>query len=98
LATPRPCQPAAMLSRRRRHSASALLTRSRERGSSGADSPIQAARLGGLASRRTAELAADLVEPAKSAALEKLGEGQRAFGIANAWVRTKMVPRATDLA
>jgi hypothetical protein len=41
-------------------------------------------------SRRTAELMADLVEPAKSTALEKLGEGRRAFGIANAWVRTKL--------
>jgi hypothetical protein len=33
---------------------------------------------------------ADLVEPAKSTALEKLGEGRRAFGIANASVRTKL--------
>ena len=41
---------------------------------------------------------ADLVEPAKSPALDKLGEGQRALGIANAWVRTKMASRAADLA
>jgi hypothetical protein len=27
-------------------------------------------------------------------ALEKLGEGERALGIATAWVRTKLVPRA----
>jgi hypothetical protein len=38
---------------------------------------------------RTAELVADLVEPAKATALEKLGEGERAFGIAVGWVRTK---------
>jgi hypothetical protein len=50
------------------------------------------------ASRRTTELVADLVEPAKSEALEKLGEGDRALGIANAWVRTKLAPRAADLA
>jgi hypothetical protein len=41
------------------------------------------------ATARTAQLVADLVEPAKSTALEKLGEGERAFGIANAWVRAK---------
>jgi len=49
-------------------------------------------------SRRTTELVADLVEPAKSDALEKLGEGDRALGIANAWVRTKLAPTAADLA
>jgi len=41
---------------------------------------------------------ADLVEPAKADALEKLGEGQRAHGIANAWLRTKLASRAADLA
>jgi hypothetical protein len=41
-------------------------------------------------SRRIAELVADLVEPAKSDALQKLDEGQRAFDIANAWVRAKL--------
>jgi hypothetical protein len=41
-------------------------------------------------SRRTTELVADLVEPAKSEALEKLGESHRALGIASAWVRTKL--------
>jgi hypothetical protein len=48
-------------------------------------------------SRRTTELVADLVEPAKAEALEKLGEGDRALGIANAWVRTKLAPTAADL-
>jgi hypothetical protein len=42
------------------------------------------------ASRRTAELVADLVEPAKADALEKLGEGRQALGIASDWVRTKL--------
>jgi hypothetical protein len=45
-------------------------------------------------SRRTTELVADLVEPAKAEALEKLGEGQAAFGIAKAWVRSKLAPKA----
>lgn len=43
-------------------------------------------------SRRTAELVADLVEPAKADALEKLGEGRQALGIANRWVRNKLGP------
>jgi hypothetical protein len=38
---------------------------------------------------RTSQLVADLVEPAKSTALEKLGEGRPALDIANAWLRTK---------
>lgn len=41
-------------------------------------------------SRRTAELVADLVEPAKAEALEKLGEGRQALGVARAWVWTKL--------
>jgi hypothetical protein len=41
-------------------------------------------------SRRTTELVADLVEPAKADALEKLGEGDRALGIATDWLRTKL--------
>lgn len=41
-------------------------------------------------STRTAELVADLVEPAKADALEKLGEGRQALGIASAWVRSKL--------
>ena len=40
--------------------------------------------------RRTTEFVADLVEPAKAAALDKLDEGQRALGIASDWVRTKL--------
>ncbi|MGA2514719.1 MAG: hypothetical protein ABSG37_14060 [Candidatus Limnocylindrales bacterium] len=40
---------------------------------------------------RTAELVADLVEPAKSEALEMLGEGRQALGIAAGWVRAKLV-------
>ena len=39
---------------------------------------------------RAAQLGADLVEPAKATALEKLGEGERAFGIATGWVRGKL--------
>jgi hypothetical protein len=33
---------------------------------------------------------ADLVEPAKAAALDKLDEGQRALGIATGWLRARM--------
>jgi hypothetical protein len=40
--------------------------------------------------RRTAELVADLVEPAKASALDKLDEGERALGIAVGWLRAKM--------
>lgn len=42
------------------------------------------------ASLRVTELVAALVEPAKSTALEKLGEGERAMAIATAWLRPKM--------
>ena len=34
------------------------------------------------------------VEPAKSDGLEKLGEGERALGIANTWVQTRLAPAA----
>jgi hypothetical protein len=34
-------------------------------------------------------LLADLLEPAKATALEKLGEGERGFSIITAWLRTK---------
>ena len=48
-------------------------------------------------SRQAAELVADLVEPAKSTALEKLGEGEQALALAIRWLRTKLdgppVPR-----
>jgi hypothetical protein len=40
--------------------------------------------------RRTTEFVADLVEPAKAAALDKLDEGQRALGIATDWLRSKL--------
>jgi hypothetical protein len=40
--------------------------------------------------RRTTEFVADLVEPAKAAALDKLDEGQRALGIAIGWLRAKL--------
>jgi hypothetical protein len=33
---------------------------------------------------------ADLVEPAKSSALEKLGEGEQALALAIRWLRTKL--------
>jgi hypothetical protein len=45
-------------------------------------------------SRRTTELVADLVEPAKAEALEKLGEGGRALSVATGWLRTKLAPTA----
>jgi hypothetical protein len=41
-------------------------------------------------SARTAELVADLVEPARAEALDMLGEGARALGIAAGWVRAKL--------
>jgi hypothetical protein len=49
---------------------------------------------------RAAELVADLVEPAKTTALEKLGEGERAQGIAIGWLRPKfgLVGVVTNLA
>ncbi len=48
-------------------------------------------------SRRTAGLVGDLVEPAKAAALEKLGEGERSSGIAAGWLRAKMAPAAVPV-
>jgi hypothetical protein len=47
---------------------------------------------------RAGELVADLVEPAKAEALDKLGEGRQAFDIAAGWVRGKLEPpTALDL-
>ena len=43
-------------------------------------------------STRAIELVADLVEPAKSTALEKLGERERARMIATGWLRAKLGP------
>ena len=45
-------------------------------------------------SAHVTELVADLVEPAKTTALEKLGEGEQAQRIAVCWLRPKMAPRA----
>jgi hypothetical protein len=42
------------------------------------------------AATRVTELVADLVEPAKATALEKVGEGERALGVATGWVRAKL--------
>jgi hypothetical protein len=41
-------------------------------------------------SERIAQLVEDLVEPAKSTALEKLGEGKSAFDVASSWLRPKL--------
>jgi hypothetical protein len=40
---------------------------------------------------RAGQLVADLVEPAKSETLDKLGEGRQAFDIAAGWVRAKLL-------
>ena len=45
-------------------------------------------------SARATDLVADLVEPAKSTALEKLGESDRARTIATGWLRAKLEPSA----
>jgi hypothetical protein len=47
------------------------------------------------ASAHVTELVADLVEPAKTTALEKLGEGEQAQGVAIGWLRPKLKLRAT---
>jgi hypothetical protein len=41
---------------------------------------------------RVDQLVADLVEPARSTALEKLGESRPALDIATTWLKTKLVP------
>jgi hypothetical protein len=46
-------------------------------------------------SARVTEIVADLVEPAKTTALEKLGEGEQAQRIAIGWLRPKLTLRAT---
>jgi hypothetical protein len=43
------------------------------------------------ASARVTDLVADLVEPAKTTALEKLGEGEQAQRIAIGWLRPKLI-------
>jgi hypothetical protein len=45
---------------------------------------------------RAGELVADLVEPAKSETLDKLGEGRQALDIAASWVRAKLSPRGSS--
>ena len=65
-----------------------------------ATSAVRAGELGGVApappedpvafNERAGDLVADLVEPAKVEALDKLGEGRRAFDIAAGWVRTRV--------
>jgi hypothetical protein len=45
-------------------------------------------------SGRTAQVVADLVEPAKAAALDKLGDGRQAFGITSSWVRGRLTSRS----
>jgi hypothetical protein len=47
------------------------------------------------ASSHVTELVADLIEPAKTTALEKLGEGGKAQGIAIGWLRPKLQVGAT---
>ena len=42
-------------------------------------------------SARVTEIVADLVEPAKTTALEKLGEGEQAQRIAIGWLRSKLL-------
>ena len=46
---------------------------------------------------RVAQLAADLVEPARVVTLEQLGEGQRAFGIATSRVRGSSTRSAQEI-
>jgi len=46
---------------------------------------------------RTAAILADLVEPAKITALEKLGEGERAIRIATAWVLQRASSRLDEM-
>jgi hypothetical protein len=45
---------------------------------------------------RVEQLIADLVEPARAEALENLGQGRRAFGIATSWVRGKLAELRTE--
>jgi hypothetical protein len=40
---------------------------------------------------RAARLVADLVEPARSTALDKLDEGRQALAIATGWLRSKRI-------
>jgi hypothetical protein len=51
-----------------------------------------APELADAAATRISELVADLVEPARVTALEKLGEGRRGLTIATTWLRAKLLP------
>jgi len=51
-----------------------------------------------VSSARVADRLTDLVEPAKSTALEKLGEGERAMRVATGWLRTKIVASNSSIA
>ena len=69
------------------------------RGSGGPPGRIRRCASGGacdpdVISTRATELVANLVEPAKSTALEKLGESERARSIATGWLRAKLEPSA----
>jgi hypothetical protein len=46
---------------------------------------------GDITAPRAAEYVADLVEPAKASALDKLGEGERAAGIATGWLQRRLL-------
>jgi hypothetical protein len=69
-----------------------------------ADMAVRLAEIDGVApglapdpeahAQRTAQIVADLVEPAKSETPDKLGEGSQALGVASDWVRMKLAPRA----
>ena len=60
--------------------------------------PPSAATDRDIVASRTAALTADLIEPARSSALEKLDEGHQAHRIATGWLRSKRqsLPAATD--
>ena len=52
--------------------------------------PCRTHRAPEVTAARVERLVADLVEPARAEALEDLGQGRRAFGIATSWVRGKL--------
>jgi hypothetical protein len=58
--------------------------------------PLVAPANSDAVSRRAAALVADLVEPARVTALEKLDEGRRATTIATRWLRSKLASSRVD--
>jgi len=50
-----------------------------------------------VVTERSSQLVEDLVQPARSTALEKLGDGRRALGIATGWLRGKSTRRGAQL-